>query len=174
MQNRLRYIALMFISTVIDTHREHEQTRDGNGVDIVVASGRFVRLGLEMLALSLAIREPHHVVADMPLIGSVVALLQTFIPYIAVYCSSRQKNSCSSPATPSTRDVQVLMVSTKALYCLECSLERGGYLAAFRESGGVAIVSQLLELFSHGVQLDYSTRCLLVGSADTAFLSNYT
>ena len=127
-----------------------------------------------MLALTLTIREPHHVVADMPLIGTVVALLQTFIPYIAGYCSSRQNYSSSTPTAPSTRDVQVLMVSTKALYCLECSLERGGYLAAFRESGGVAIISQLLELFSHGVQLDYSTRCLLVRPRDPIFSFFFT
>ena len=147
---------------ILIRNRDQKSITGGNGAEIAVASGRFIRLGLEMLALSLNTREPHHVVADMPLIGSLVALLQTFLPHIAHYCSTRQKSLPLPPAQSSTKDMQVLMVSTKALYCLERSLERGGYLAAFRESGGVAVMSQLLELFSQDIHLDYCARCLLV------------
>ena len=142
---------------------------------VITNTGKFVRIGLEMFALSLTTRDPQNVVSDIPLIGTVVALLQALHANIDEYLS-RQYHSL----TLSALDSQVMMIATKALYCLECSLERGGYMVAFRESDGVATISNLLELFARSksslppssfasvvsstpLDLDYGAKCLLEG-----------
>jgi len=89
---------------------------------------------------------------------------------------------------PNVLEVQLMMIASKALYCLECSLDRNGYLVAFRESEGISTVSIYLELFAyHGldiksietiggsvvspIDLNYSSKCVLEGALNLLNLS---
>ena len=135
------------------------------------ATGRYIRIGLELYALSVTTRDSSHVVADMPLVGSIVGLIQAGTADLtAILRAIRQEelqqqewkrqwhaSSSSSPVSapapvlsPVQRAYRVhaMLLVSKALYCLELTIERSGYLTAYRESDGPAAVSSLIETFT--------------------------
>ncbi|RYH32212.1 hypothetical protein EON65_01160 [archaeon] len=105
--------------------------------------GKFIRLGLELFALALNTRSPQHVVTDAPLIGVIVGLLNASISHVKSIVET-----ASNKQTISVRQIQVLLVVTKAMYCLELTMERQGYLEAFRESSGLQPIVAILNSFS--------------------------
>eukprot|EP00981_Chlorochromonas_danica_P007093 scaffold1551_cov164-Ochromonas_danica.AAC.21 len=91
--------------------------------------GRFARLGLELFALALNTREPHHVVVDVPLIAVISSMLTMAVSFLRISLDARLTGK-----TYTAREVQCLLVVAKALYCLELTLDKNGYYEAFQES----------------------------------------
>ncbi len=109
--------------------------------------GKFVRIGLELYALSLTTRDPSHVVQDMALVSTIIGLLQAATPHVQSVLLKLRLSS-SDDHVLSAHDVQTMLVVAKALYCLELTVEHSGYTAAFRESEGLAVVAGIIKIFS--------------------------
>lgn len=100
---------------------------------------RFIRMGLELYALCLTTRESNNVVTDMPLIFTIIGTIHT--------CQSSFKGQLMD-AKHCASDIQLMLLITKCMYCLDCTIERNGYFAAFRESDGLAPVGSIINMFS--------------------------
>ncbi len=143
----------------------------------ISATAKFVRIGLELFALSMTTRDAVNVVSDTPLISSIVGLVQSAIPHVERILARRQAQGEKFAA--STYDTHVLLVTSKALYCLELTVERAEYFAAFRESDGIAMLSRVLEVFasvnpdpdSQLTFLDAPARNVLEGALSCLFLT---
>lgn len=105
--------------------------------------GKFLRLGLELFALALNTRSPQHVVTDAPLIGVIVGLLNASTSHVKLIVEA-----AINKHTLTVRQTQIMLVVTKAMYCLELTMERQGYLEAFRDSNGLQPIVDILSCFS--------------------------
>jgi hypothetical protein len=112
----------------------------------ISAHGKFIRIALELFVLSLSTRDASHVVPDMPLVGAIIGLIQTASTHVERILLRRRATGTAYAATP--YDTHVLLIASKALYCVELILERPEYHAAFRESDGIAVLSRVLEIFA--------------------------
>lgn len=108
------------------------------------AVGRFSRLGMELYALALNTRDAHHAVADAPLVAVIVSMLSLGVVHVQKAIGNRLAN-----ASFSAREMHGLLVVTKVLYCIELTLDRSGYLEAFRESDGLATTMAIVMSFSN-------------------------
>lgn len=129
-------------------------------------AGNFIQKGLELFGLSLATRDPSNVINDVSLIGTIVSLVQSALPCLERILVKRWHKDSEgvdrasteeteglnttgvSPSPSNAFTLQPLLIVQKALYCLEISVEKTGYLSAFRESEGLQPISALIELFS--------------------------
>lgn len=112
----------------------------------ISSTAKFVRIGLELFALSMTTRETANVVADTPIISTIIGVVQSALPHVERILAHRHSQGTSFVA--STYDTHVLLVTSKALYCLELTVERPEYFAAFRESDGIAVLSKVVEVFA--------------------------
>ena len=127
----------------------------------IAANGKFIRIALELFVLSLTTREQSNVVTDLPLIGTIIGVVMSALPHVERILLCRRGYN-NETYISSTYDTHVLLVTSKALYCIELLLERPEYLTAFRESEGLTAISRVLEIFGtacgssgeHG-QLDF-------------------
>ena len=120
---------------------------------VISSTGKFIRIGLELFVLSLTTREPSNVINDMPTVSAIVGLIQGALPHVSSIIKSH--NACvtvSSVATthnmPSAYDVHVLLVVSKAIYCLELTVERTEYMSAFRECDGMKTIISIIEIYA--------------------------
>lgn len=107
---------------------------------------KFIRIGMELFILSLTERDPAHVVHDMPLISTIVGVIQGAIPHMERIFVERKARTTAVPCT--AYEVHVFLVVAKALYCLEVVADRPGYLAALRESEGIPALTRVIQLFA--------------------------
>lgn len=123
--------------------------------------GKFVRLGLELYALALTIRDPNHIVTDVRLVSTIVGLLRVYAQSLKDILASME-NAVSIPA----QLVQQLLIVSKILYCLELTVEKNGYSNVFRECDGLVPIVTILEAFAAiHVPLDaLFTRCSFAAS----------
>jgi E3 ubiquitin-protein ligase HUWE1 len=103
--------------------------------------GKFTRLGLELYALALTIRDQSHMITDIRVVSTIVSLLRA--------CAAEFKILLEGyPATLATsRSVQLMLVMSKILYCLELTVQKSGYTNIFRECDGLEPVVGLLTMF---------------------------
>lgn len=117
---------------------------------VISSTGKFIRIGLELFVLSLTTREPSNVINDMPTVSAIVGLIQGALPHVSSIIKSH--NACVTVAAtqnmPSAYDVHVLLVVSKAIYCLELTVERTEYMSAFRECDGMKTITSIIEIFA--------------------------
>lgn len=107
---------------------------------------KFIRIGMELFILSLTQRDVTHVVSDMPLISTIVGVIQGAVPHMERIFSERKTRPTSAPN--SSYEVHLFLVVAKALYCLELVTDRTEYLGAFRESEGISTLTRVVQLFA--------------------------
>lgn len=141
------------LSTMID-HKALSSSKPTASADLNDSAdykslSRFVRLGLEMFVLSISCRDIMTAFSENnnTMISSVVTLIQTAQPELVDILKRSKTSSSGISQTFSVYDDQILRVITKALLCLELTLEKNGVIAAFRECDGLAPVKVVIELF---------------------------
>jgi E3 ubiquitin-protein ligase HUWE1 len=105
--------------------------------------GKFTRLGLELYALALTIRDRSHMITDIRVVSTIVSLLQACTAGFKVLLED-----CPTSLT-SSRSVQLMLVISKILYCLELTVQKSGYTNIFRECDSLEPVVELLTLFGN-------------------------
>lgn len=131
--------------------------------------GKFVRLGLELFALALTTREPHHVLNDIRVLSIIVGLLKSAVEQLHFIFQFLLGNAVV--VGKSHNFVQILYVIAKALYCLELTADRPGYLNAFRECGALEPITKIIDIYSAvGMNLEelfekYPASCNIMESA---------
>jgi hypothetical protein len=132
--------------------------------DQEILAGRFIRLGLELYAVALTTREPAHVISDIRVVNALTNLLSQFFEEVDSLIHS--SNDCLT-----TREVQVLILYAKILYCMEITAEKSGYLEPLRDCHGLERTIDVLQSFaksSCSIDELFGRSSYLVAIVDTA------
>ena len=161
--------ALFLMHRRIDSDTSQQASDDAAAAaahDRVISStGKFIRIGLELFVLSLTTREPSNVINDMPTVSAIVGVIQGALPHVSSIIKSHNTavatDITAAVAThmPSAYDVHVLLVVSKAIYCLELTVERTEYMSAFRECDGMKVITSIIEIFAADSLVLRSSSC---------------
>eukprot|EP01038_Epipyxis_sp_PR26KG_P005357 gene5357-7431_t len=172
-------------SSVYNGNANNSQSNNkvSDNIKYLILNKESIISGLELFTLCVSIKESSEINTDMPLMGTIISLLQSSLPFISNILKDKQMNEQSNELShedtaKSVYEQQIMLIVSKALYCLDVCLSKSGYLSVFRESDGFSPISKIIEIFANDgcnsrniYTLNYVSRCVLKNAISVLYLA---